>query len=167
MASVSFDVSVHVSELYKRSRGRKRLLFSQTVSNTLLDMDSTPAKNARMFTTPRKVVATSSGGESSNEKDSEVEKEKAASADKDQQEDGADKNQKLPQFQILALSSEEESEEDIFSHNSVDASKLPGVSIVNESATDSENEKLEETPKKSPPKQKKANRNSVSNSTTR
>merc|ERR1719436_1243488 len=41
------------------SRSRKRFLFSQTVSNTLLDMDSTPAKTARMFTTPRKVEQSS------------------------------------------------------------------------------------------------------------
>ena len=70
-------------------------------------------------------------------------------------------------MQILALSSEEDSEDDIFSNNTVDTSKLPRVSIVDESTTESDNEILEETPKKSSPKQKKASIKSVSTSSTR
>merc|ERR1719225_587452 len=152
------------------SRSRKRFLFSQTVSNTLLDMDSTPAKTARMFTTPRKVeqsstVTTSaSDGEGLSEKESEVEKGKVTGADKEQ--DKVQDNQDLPP--ILALSSEEDSEEDIFTQNSVNTSKqLPGVTIVDDSTTDSEAEKLDKSTKKSSPKQKKASSKSVSTSSTR
>ena len=147
------------------SRSRKRFLFSQTVSNTLLDMDSTPAKTARMFTTPRKAeltnaVASIATNDDQGVTESEGEKENAACDDGELSKD-------LQQMQILALSSEEDSEDDIFSNNTVDTSKLPRVSIVDESTTESDNEILEETPKKSSPKQKKASIKSVSTSTSR
>ena len=92
--------------------------------------------------------------------ESEREKENAACDDGELSKD-------LQQMQILALSSEEDSEDDIFSNNTVDTSKLPRVSIVDESTTESDNEILEETPKKSSPKQKKASIKSVSTSSTR
>merc|ERR1712108_122356 len=114
-------------------------------------MDSTPAKTARMFTTPRKVELTSSAATSDDQAVSEKETETG----------NVPHDDKEPQ--ILALSSEDDSKDDIFS-NSVDTSNLPKVSIVDESTTDSDNDK---TPKKTSPKQKKASSKSVSTSSTR
>ena len=110
------------------------------------------------------MTTSTSDGEGLSEKESEVEKGNIDGADKEQDKD--QENQDLPP--ILALSSEEDSEEDVFSQNSVNTSKqLPGVSIVDESTTDSDTEKLDKTTKKSSPKQKKASTKSVSTSSTR
>ena len=171
------------------SRSRKRFLFSQTASNTLLDTENTPAKTARLFTTPRKV-------ERSNTVDTEPQSDKerpdtpsgSSSEDvgKEKPEDRKtqEKSKELPE--LLALSTEEETDDsqsdvdkprpssrsnrktkeknkegqkllahssedtddDIFDQSDVDTSKLPKGSIVDNSTTDSENEKIVKTKKK-------------------
>ena len=134
------------------SRGRKRFLFSQTVSNTLLDMENTPVKNARMFTTPRKVEKSNSldtdDSEVNTDNETQIEKDEAEPEDsKTEEVDTEETNSKEPPA-VLAPSSGEDTDDDIFGTSDAENSKLQRISIVENSTTDSDEENSEKIPRK-------------------
>lgn len=134
------------------SRGRKRFLFSQTVSNTLLDMENTPVKNARMFTTPRKVEKSNSldtdDSEVNTDNETQIEKDEAEPEDSKTEEVDTEETNSKEQPAVLAPSSGEDTDDDIFGTSDAENSKLQRISIVENSTTDSDEENSEKIPRK-------------------
>jgi hypothetical protein len=188
------------------TRNRKRILFSQTMSNSLLDPDQLPLKSARTSSssvyrspTNKKIPATDDEDEedttlvdneedgvfntvpesaSENEADNEKEPEKSKGSVHKIDENTKEVSQTEVSSQVISVeimpaSSEDEEEEtdvDLFSDassvSSINVSKLPKGSVVDNS-TDSDTEEADESQDKRPPSKSRIPRLSTTNRTSR